>query len=721
VTRDTPMRRETRRIGGNMSFLATPFFLRERSRFIGAAAAAPAVLLLGHLLPASGPGLAVRLAGAAACILIVPGALILRTLGWPSSLGIAVTASFALSLAVVAFALALVFVLGASLVLAAGVLVVVSVCAAVAAMLRGSSEPIPRAERSAVTVVLALAVVYTGVVWWGAGPLDDDAFFHLARVRKLAEFDALSTLGTVGEFNNGELHPGYAFPLLHGVDALVARFAGADVTVAFIYLPAILVPLAFVIAYAAGSAVFRSRGGGLALVAAQAALFGFSGFIRGDGNPPATGLYEHLTQPQPASHVLLITAVIALAFAFIAEGGRIPLAALAAAALGLTAVHPTYSPYVALVLGGFVLARAVLTRGWEPALTRATVAVGVILASFALSLTLLLPVARESYGITPSSATRAAELEHYGNAFTTLRGWVGLSPDAIARFGPLLVAGLLAVPLAGLAVRRLWAALVLGGSLAILAVALVPPLFTALSDAFSISQSRRLPQFLPVAFALAGSCVVLSRLKVLGIAIAAAAGIALVILYPGETTYRHEHGGPGWAVWVAVAGGIVALAVGILLRSEGPNPTLWAAAASFAFVAPVAVTGLSTLDRSSGNGALPRPIVAAVRANIAPGDVVFSNPKTAYEIAASAPVYINASTPDHVAGVPGNTPRRRSSAARQFFADRSLSDAERRAILARYHADWVLVDKRRPSPAEFLQRLRLVYEGRRYELYEVAS
>jgi hypothetical protein len=701
--------------------LTAPFVLRERSRFIGVAAVAPAVLLLAHLLPTSGAGLAFRLAGAAACVLVLPGALILRALGWPSSLGIAVAASFAFSLAAVAFALALVFAVGASLVLAAAVLAGVSLVALVPAMFRGSAEAIPRAERWAVGVVLALAVVYAGVVWWGAGPLADDAFFHLARARKLAEFDTLSTLGSVGEFDNGELHPGYAFPLLHGVDALVARLAGVGVTEAFLYLPAILVPLALVVAYAAGSSVFRSRAGGLAFVAVQTALLGFSGFIRGDGNPAGTGLFEHLTQPQQASHVLLTTAVFALAFAYSAEGGWILLAALGAAALGLTAVHPTYSPYAALVLAAFVLARAVLIRGWEPVLTRAALAVGVLLASFGLFLILLLPVASESLGVSPSATTRADEIEHYGNAFTTLRDWVGLSPGYVARLGPLVVAGLLAFPLAAFAARRLWAALVLGGSLVLLAVVLVPPLFTALADAFSISQGRRLPQFLPVAFALAGGSIVLSRLKALGVGIAAAGGIALVLLYPGESSYRSELGGPGWAIWLAVAGGLAALAVGILLQPRGPNPSLWAVAATLAFVVPVAATGLSDVTPSSGERALPRQIVAAVRANTEPGDVVFSDPRTAYEIAAFAPVYINASTLDHVADTPGNNPRWRAAAARRFFSNESLTDGERRGILDRYHADWVLVDKRRPSPTAFLRRLRLVFAGGRYELYEVIS
>ena len=59
----------------------------------------------------------------------------------------------------------------------------------------------------------------------------------------------------------------------------------------------------------------------------------------------------------------------------------------------------------------------------------------------------------------------------------------------------------------------------LGGSLAVLTVLLTPPLFTALSDAFSVSQSRRLAGFLPIAFAVVGGCIVVSRLKALGVEI----------------------------------------------------------------------------------------------------------------------------------------------------------------------------------------------------------
>src|SRR5262249_57751644 len=65
------------------------------------------------------------------------------------------------------------------------------------------------------------------------------------------------------------------------------------------------------------------------------------------------------------------------------------------------------------------------------------------------------------------------------------------------RSGAVAVAGLLSVPLAVFASRRRWAAWVLGGSLAVLTLTLVPFVFPRFADAVSISQARRLVGFMP--------------------------------------------------------------------------------------------------------------------------------------------------------------------------------------------------------------------------------
>ena len=65
------------------------------------------------------------------------------------------------------------------------------------------------------------------LLWHVSGNVGGDGFFHLGRVQKLLAFGDLST-GAVDEFPDGGLHPGYAFPLWHGVLALVAKVSGAD-------------------------------------------------------------------------------------------------------------------------------------------------------------------------------------------------------------------------------------------------------------------------------------------------------------------------------------------------------------------------------------------------------------------------------------------------------------------------------------------------------------
>jgi hypothetical protein len=692
-----------------------PVALRARGRFVACVAIAPTVLLVSHLLPETGFGLAIRLASAATCVLLVPGALLLRAIGWPSSPGIALAGSLALSLGVVAFGLALVFAVGGSILLAAIVLGAVSVVVAVPAALRNGVKPVEAAERRALWGVFGSGILFGAVAWYAAGPINGDGFFHLARARKLAELDTLNGLSSVGEFKDGGLHPGYAFPLWHAVDALVARLAGVDVTQVLLYLPAVLLSLALLLAYAAGVAVFRSPYGGVALAAVQLANFGL---VRQEENLAGLGFFETISQPQAASYLLLTPATIALGFAFVVDGGGPTLLCLGAASLGLTVVHPSYTPFVALLFVGFLLARLVLVRAWEPLLVRTAIALGAIVAPLVLFLVLFYPWIRSSSGVTPPTSLRDHELAAYGNLVTRLGPWFGMSPEAIARAGPVVVAGLLAIPLAALAAKRLWGALVLGGGLVLLVLVLVPPFFTILADVFSLSQARRVPEFLPVSFAVVGACIALSRLRWRGLAIAGAVSVGLVVLYPGESTWVYGHGGPSWAVWLASVGGVAGLLYGVWRPRSGPDPGRWALLAALVFVLPVAVSGLSRVQKAQADTYLSPGIVAAVNADVSTGDVVFSDRITAYRIAADAPVYINASSPGHVAEVHANHVSARARDARRFFWGDGLTNAQREEILRRWDADWVLVNKERSHPEAFLRTLPVVYEDARFALYD---
>jgi hypothetical protein len=172
-------------------------------------------------------------------------------------------------------------------------------------------------------------------------------------------------------------------------------------------------------------------------------------------------------------------------------------------------------------------------------------------------------------------------------------------------------------------------------------------------------------------------------------------------------------------VWVGVAGALLALVAGALRPSRGPEPSVWTVAAAIAFVVPVAVVGLLGLEGAGQRSKLSQGVIEAIRSETAQGDVVFSDPGTAYVLAGFAPVYINAASPGHVANTRKNRPRARARAAWRFFYSRSLTDRKRPAALRRSRADWVLVDKVRPYPREFLATLRLVFEDNRFALYRV--
>ena len=628
-----------------------------------------ALLALGiaRLLPAEGVGLALRLAVAAFLVLLLPGWLVLRPLGLPGSVGVAVAASFAVSLVVVLLALGVVFLVGSSLAVGLVVLaVVVAAALAAGAWLGPRREEIPvdaRADRRVGLTVLGASLPLAGLVWWSAGPIGGDLLFHLARMRKLAEFDALPVLGSVNEFQDGSLHPGYAFPLWHGAVALIARVAGADVVDVALYLPAILVPLAVLLAYGAGTAVFRRPAGGAALVVAQVTQLA----LAGAGGRSGTGVFELLASPPTTSRVLLAPTVLALAFTLVERRTWPLVGALAGSALALSVIHPSYTPYVAMLLGGFLVARLIVVRAFDPLVKRGVLALAGVTVPFVLYLAWLFPVVADDPSTRPTAARRAFEIQHYGNAFDTFGDSFRFAPEAIARGGPVVVAGLLAIPLAGFAARRRWAQLVLGGSLFGLAILLVPQLFTLLSDVFSVSQARRLSAFLPLAFALAGAFVLAGRARLAGVALAFGAGLAAELLVSGEFTYRVQEGGPGWVVWVAVVGGLVALAVGAFLRPRGPEPGRWAVLAGCAFAVPVAVAGLANVERQADPNAMPAETAAAVRAITGPGDVVFSDATTAYKIAAYAPVYVNAAPTGHVASSAQNRPRRRRIDSERFF------------------------------------------------------
>ena len=365
------------------------------------------------------------------------------------------------------------------------------------------------------------------VIWVAAPTVQGDGLFHLARARKLLSLDALS-LDRVSEFADGSLHPGYAFPLWHGFIALIAKVAGEDPERVVVHLPSILAPLAVVVAFEAGWALFRRTWAAGVTAGAQVAMICFA--------PGLGGAYVFLSLPATAARQLLVPAALALAFESVRSPSVGLVASTAAAGLALAVVHPTYAIFLWIPFVGFLATRAL----WERKdLRNGTLALVALVVPAALFLLWLRPIVNDTRSVSPDADELRRAFEQYrGQLVVHSDTSYNLAPEVFTRAGAVAIAALLLIPLAGLAARRRWAAYVVGGSLAVFAVMLLPFLFTSLADLVSISQARRAAGFLPFAFAFAGGFGVLARLVgPLLLPLALGAGMFLQIVYPGDFDY----------------------------------------------------------------------------------------------------------------------------------------------------------------------------------------
>jgi hypothetical protein len=626
-----------------------------------------------------------RLAVATA-ILLLPGLLVARALRLRS-----VSATLAWSVALVAGALALTFAVHGSLWLTLGLDLGAGAVAAPFALRRR-----PVGERLPGGGAVLLAGVVLGALLWGIeGVLRGDAIFHLGRIRKLEDFGSLS-LRTVDEFKDGGLHPGYAFPLWHGWLALVARVADVDPASVILHEPSILAPIALLVAYEMGRAVFRSAWLGAATMVAQVVLIVFA--------PGSGGSYTSLELPGTVARQLFVPVAVALFFAFV-RAPSWPLAlSLAAAGMDLAFVHPTYAFFLALPLVGYAIVRA------RRDLRRNVGALAAFGAPVLLVFAWLEPIVAETRSHNPSAAERATQLRHYANDLVVhSQHDFHLAPSMASRAGGIAVAALVLVPLAGLASRRRWSALVLGGSVLVLGIELWSLVFPHFSDLVSLSQSRRAVGFVPFAFALAGGAAVAARLVGFAILpVALAAGIVVQLAYPG---------GVGIAAWIALFGGLAALGVAAVRRGAGAfeRPGPLAALAVSLFVLPVVVHGFAYWDAAvtKDSSALTPGLVQYIRHDVPRGSVVFADLETSYRISGYAPVYVCAAPPAHVADTKANRPKARRASWLAFLKTGDL------AIPRRYHAAWLVLRPHEQVARAEAQGARPVYRDASFVLLKL--
>jgi hypothetical protein len=349
-------------------------------------------------------------------------------------------------------------------------------------------------------------------------------------------------------------------------------------------------------------------------------------------------------------------------------------------------VHPTYALFLWIPFAGFLAVRWL----WRRRDGRSgLLALGALVVPAAAFFAWLLPVVNDTASVDPDPAERTRAFAQYAGQLAGNADRFSVVPELFGRTGAVAVAALLLVPLAGLAARRRWAAYVVGGALAVLVVCLVPWIFTPFSDAVSLSQSRRLAGFLPLAFALAGGIGVLARLLgALVVPVALVAGIALQLLYPGDFGYTLESGGPALATWFAVIGAVAALVLGFRPRVPVERS---AALASALILVPTYVYGLTHWSASESRP--PNPLspglVAAVRDEVPVGAVVYADPEASYRLGAVAPVRICVAPPGHVADTVANRPRERVEEFRRFARNGDLG------IPRACGATWLVVDRKR--------------------------
>ncbi len=537
----------------------------------------------------------------------------------------------------------------------------------------------------AATATLAMAAVASR---WQPPYLTGDAFFHAGRVRKLLDLPELSFSG-VSAYHHGTVHAGYAFPLLHAVQAVAIRLAGLEPSAAYLDLVAVSAALIPITVFAAGRSV-----GGQTVGACAAAIAVWD--VTGGGGRALVAI----EQPGAFVFVLLFPAAVYL----IAELHRTPddrrvAAAICGSVLVVALIHPTYALVLLAVLAAAVVATH---RGWR------MLAVGV--AETAVVFVVIWAAALRG---APRGAGRT---EATGDFWTVSGNVLALAGDWIVHNRvPFLAAVLLVVPLLFVRDRRyaFAAALCAGG----LALAALPGLTTLLADVIGNGQTRRVWAGTPWVY-LPALVIAFAASRERGRRLAALVGAVAV----GSVVLTNWH--VIWGGWLTiVTSGVAAAATVILLwRLLGPaTPQLRPVDAApmlpaFALVIALLAGGLLHDGRATASalvhGASPPPmrhrltpgLIAWVRSHDGPPFPVVMAPLRsgpsdrftglAFQLIGEADVYAVGLPESRTRAEARTNPvaRRRDVVA---FFDPASSDRTRQQILDRYDVSYVIVDLHR--------------------------
>jgi hypothetical protein len=656
------------------------------------------------LLPGAGVLMPVKLTAATYAALVLPGAVILRLLGWPRSLAAALPACATWSIIALAPGFVLMLVTDGGLI----VTVLWHLFVIGAGLLVGRGKPVEMDLRPTPLSLWFIAgvVLFSALTWLGSSVNVGDAVEHIARIRKISELDPPRSLDELGLLPpDTGLHPGYAFPLWHAAGALEVWISGLEETYLFRFWPALLVPFAACAVYSAGRSMFGSRSAGLATCAAYLGVFAFPW--------GGVGFFRLLDYPGYICIFLFWPLVIERTFTYLREGGREPILTVAAASFAGTAIHGSYTPFMIMLIGVFLVVRTALARD-RGELRRLAVMLAAVTVPFFFFLIWLYPIADSaSSTIARGTANFVTLVDRHG-------GLVNMKPEWLTRGGPAAIAALLLVPLASAATRTRAAAFIGGTSAFVILLLITPWFFTPFAEVESVSQGRRLIFYLPFAFALTGGALILARFRYFAVAGALVTGALLHLRWQGDFSYALKEPGPGWVAWLSAVGAVVVLAAGVAGKLNVRYLNGWALPIVIALVLPLAVTGINgmgILNREKRAG-MNEHLVAVVDRYVSSDDVLLGMPKIAYRLTALSPIYVAAVAMGHGGDTIQNKSTERRQDALAFFTPGTTQE-ELRDIVRRWDVQWVLVRTDRPYPREYLSRFPPVYEDERYALYPV--
>ena len=507
------------------------------------------------------------------------------------------------------------------------------------------------------------------------------------RVRKLDDFGSL-TLRAVDEFRDGGLHPGYAFPLWHGVPRARRAARRASTRRAVVLHESSRARAARVARRLRGGRrrVPLARRSALAVPPRRSALFALA--------PGHGGSYRTLALPATAARLLLVPAALALVFRArrATRRGRVRVRSRPPGSRSRSCTRPTRS--------------SCSCRSPASSRVRCSRARDVRASAARSPRSRCRPPrsrsgcadrARDASRATPKRRERRGRSQHYpGQVDVSRRTRYRLAPEVLDRTRRDRGGGARARPARRARAAPPLGAFVLGGTLLVLALMLVAELFTRFSDArlaLAVAPRRRL-RAAPVRARRrrGGACPRCSGRSCCRVALVA--GIVLQPEYPGDFGYGLGTGGPAVVTWFALVGGAAALVVArsaraVRLRFERPGVLAGAGRACSSSCRSRSTASASGRGPRRTDAALPPGLVAALRDDVPERSVVFSDPETSYRIAA--------------AGRSTSPPRRRRTSPTRRRTDPNERAATRAALPRTRRARdpaplrrrFVLVDRRR--------------------------